>query len=116
MSRDVDVVGARILAPLSSLLKKPLRVIDGHDADRSDAFTIHLPLAHLSVVSAGGVGPGDIVEVPDGVGRQVVGHGVSPPRPGRASSGHGVEIWDLTSRTYVLHAWPAPVTIESCPG
>jgi diguanylate cyclase (GGDEF)-like protein len=54
MSRDVDVVGARILAPLSSLLKKPLRVIDGHDADRSDAFTIHLPLAHLSVVSAGG--------------------------------------------------------------
>src|SRR5687768_12213633 len=54
MSRDVDVVGARILAPLSSLLKKPLRVVDGQQADRSDAFTVHLPLDHLSVVSAGG--------------------------------------------------------------
>src|SRR5687768_6605129 len=54
MSRDVDVVGARILAPLSSLLKKPLRVIDGQEAGESDAFTIHLPLAQLSVVSAGG--------------------------------------------------------------
>ena len=55
MSRDVDVVGVRILAPLSSLLKKSLRVVDGQEADRSDAFTVHLPLAHLSVVSAGGV-------------------------------------------------------------
>jgi hypothetical protein len=45
MSRDVDVVGARILATLSSLLKKPLRVIDGQNAERCDAFTIHLPLA-----------------------------------------------------------------------
>ncbi|HET7706797.1 MAG TPA: GGDEF domain-containing protein [Thermoanaerobaculia bacterium] len=54
MSRDIDVAGARILAPLSSLIKKPLRVVDSQNAERSDAFTVHLPLAHLSVVSAGG--------------------------------------------------------------
>ena len=54
MSRDIDVAGARILAPLSSLLKKPLRVVDGQEAERADAFTVHLPLAHLSMVSAGG--------------------------------------------------------------
>ncbi|MGZ8868651.1 MAG: GGDEF domain-containing protein [Thermoanaerobaculia bacterium] len=54
MSREIDVAGARILAPLSALLKKPIRVVDGQEAERSDAFTVHLPLAHLSVVSAGG--------------------------------------------------------------
>ncbi len=54
MSRDIDVAGARILAPLSSLLRKPLRVVDSQSAERTDAFTVHLPLPHLSVVSAGG--------------------------------------------------------------
>ncbi|HUP46446.1 MAG TPA: GGDEF domain-containing protein [Thermoanaerobaculia bacterium] len=54
MSRDIDAAGARILAPLSSLLGKPIRVVDGQENERSDAFTVHLPLAHLSIVSAGG--------------------------------------------------------------
>ena len=54
MAHDFDAAGARILAPLSALLKKPIRVVDGQEADRSDAFTVHLPLAHLSIVSVGG--------------------------------------------------------------
>ncbi|HUP47948.1 MAG TPA: diguanylate cyclase [Thermoanaerobaculia bacterium] len=54
MARDIDAAGARILAPLSALLKKPIRVVDGQEAEGSDAFTVHLPLAHLSIVSAGG--------------------------------------------------------------
>src|SRR5688572_4133447 len=54
MSRDIDAAGVRILAPLASLLKKPIRVVDGQHADRTDAFTVHLPLANLSIVSAGG--------------------------------------------------------------
>lgn len=65
MSREIDAAAARILSPLSALLKKQIRVIDGSQTDRSDAFTIHLPLAHLAVISAGG-GPFSDVE------RQVV--------------------------------------------
>ena len=53
MPRDIDAAGARILAPLSALLKKPIRVVVSQEAERSDAFTVHLPLAHLSIVSAG---------------------------------------------------------------
>ncbi|HEX6178169.1 MAG TPA: GGDEF domain-containing protein [Thermoanaerobaculia bacterium] len=54
MTRDFDAAGARILGPLSALLKKQLRVVDGADAERTDAFTIHLPLDRLSIVAAGG--------------------------------------------------------------
>lgn len=54
MSRQIDAAAARILSPLSALLKKQIRVIDSSASDRSDAFTIHLPLAHLSVISASG--------------------------------------------------------------
>ena len=54
MSRDIDAAGARILAPLASLIRKPIRVVDGQHADRSDAVTVHLPLANLSIVSASG--------------------------------------------------------------
>ena len=54
MSREIDAAAARILSPLSALLKKQIRVIDSSASDRSDAFTIHLPLAHLSVISASG--------------------------------------------------------------
>ena len=54
MPRDIDAAGARILSPLSALLKKPIRVVVSQEAERSDAFTVHLPLAHLSIVSAGG--------------------------------------------------------------
>jgi diguanylate cyclase (GGDEF)-like protein len=54
MTRDFDAAGARILGPLSALLKKPLRVVDGDEAERTDAFTIHLPLDRLSIISAGG--------------------------------------------------------------
>lgn len=73
MSRDIDAAGARILGPLSSLLKKPIRVVDGQGAERADAFTVHLPLAHLSVVSAGGTPFSDlerqvIIEIFDLIG------------------------------------------------
>lgn len=54
MPRDIDAAGARILAPLSALLKKPIRVVVGQEAERTDAFTVHLPLAHVSIVCAGG--------------------------------------------------------------
>jgi diguanylate cyclase (GGDEF)-like protein len=54
MPRDIDAAGARILAPLASLIRKPIRVVDGQQADRSDAVTVHLPLANLSIVSASG--------------------------------------------------------------
>ncbi len=54
MSHEIDAAAARILSPLSALLKKQIRVIDSAQTDRSDAFTIHLPLAHLTVISAAG--------------------------------------------------------------
>ncbi|HEU4523300.1 MAG TPA: GGDEF domain-containing protein [Thermoanaerobaculia bacterium] len=60
MSRDIDAAGARIFGPLSALLKKPIRVVDSAQAERNDAFTVHLPLAHLSVVSAGGAAFSDV--------------------------------------------------------
>ena len=54
MSRETDAAAARILSPLSALLKKQIRVVDGATSSRSDAFTIHLPLAHVSIISVGG--------------------------------------------------------------
>lgn len=54
MSRDTDAAAARILSPLSALLRKTIRVVDAGESGRDDAFTVTLPLANLSVVSVQG--------------------------------------------------------------
>ncbi|MGZ8868663.1 MAG: GGDEF domain-containing protein [Thermoanaerobaculia bacterium] len=61
MSRETDAAALRILSPLSALIRKTLRIVDGEQTDRADAFSVHLSLPDLSIVSVEG-GPFSNVE------------------------------------------------------
>lgn len=54
MSRETDAVALRVLSPLSALIRKTLRVVDGEQTDRADAFAVHLAAPNLSIVSVEG--------------------------------------------------------------
>ena len=49
-----ESAAARILAPLSELLRKPLYLVDGRSAEAGNAFSIRVSLPRVAVVSADG--------------------------------------------------------------
>jgi diguanylate cyclase (GGDEF)-like protein len=49
-----ESAAVRILAPLSELLRKPLRLVDGASPEAGNAFAIRLALPRVAVVSANG--------------------------------------------------------------
>jgi len=49
-----ESAAARILEPLSELLRKPMYLVDGQSPEAGNAFAIRLALPRVAVVSAGG--------------------------------------------------------------
>jgi diguanylate cyclase (GGDEF)-like protein len=50
----VEAATARIIPPLSALMRKPLAVVDSHSAEASNSFAVRFSVPRLCIVSADG--------------------------------------------------------------
>ena len=51
----VETATARVIAPLSALLRKPLCLVDGHSPEASQSFAIRFTSPRMCIISADGV-------------------------------------------------------------
>src|SRR6058998_2907970 len=50
----VETATARIIAPLSALMRKPLCLVDGHSPEASQSFAIRFSSPRMCIISADG--------------------------------------------------------------